>query len=311
MATTKIGFKIHGDYLTNLVRSFWVEGEPMKALEIMESGFPTVSPIHRMDVCLGKKKLVGVNDLTLVADDATEHNGLPLITLEEHYRRREAAIVEREADSVARAEMAEGMTEKIPSPWGLVEVPCSMLERNYSKGNGTPFQFRVDAGSDYDAALDRFERLFPDAVRDARTRTEMLMEERRQQDALRAAGVNPEQLKALQGNLYDVVGPALKPPPVDVEMNSLNGWLLPDGDYYPCRYFGHIALADALGATEGEAEKTWVKISNSEESPLGVQRGDIYPPPGGVTQAQLDAIFVWCERHGRKMPDNIVVRETR
>lgn len=304
MATTKIGFKIHGDYLTNLVRNVWVEGDPMKALAIMESAFPTMDPIRRMAVCLGKKKLVGVNELKLVDDDATTHNGEPLITLEEHYRRREAAIVEREADSVARAEMAEGMTEKIPSPWGLVEVPCSMLEPTYHKG-GPRYAFRVDKGSTHEVALARFERLFPQAVQDARVRTEMLMAERRQQDALRVAGVKPEAIETLMG------GPLSPPTPpaIDTEMDSLNGWLLPSGAYYPCPYFGHIALADNLGETEGEAEKTWVKISNSEESPLGVQRGDIYPPPGGVTQAQLDAIFVWCERHGRKMPDHLMVRE--
>lgn len=83
-----------------------------------------------------------------------------------------------------------------------------------------------------------------------------------------------------------------------VKQPYADGWLSPEGDYWPCRPQGHQELADYLsGSKSYDGEKIlegrgWIKVSTNKWYAI-----DIY-----VTQAQIDFVFDWCRVNDRKYP---------
>lgn len=67
-------FKVYGEFLTNLARNLWAEGECSKAIGLLSRGIVDFTEELALAVCTGRKKLVGVNDLRLVKDNATKDN---------------------------------------------------------------------------------------------------------------------------------------------------------------------------------------------------------------------------------------------
>jgi hypothetical protein len=91
------------------------------------------------------------------------------------------------------------------------------------------------------------------------------------------------------------------PPASSVEVNpqpkitSNNGWLSPDGTFYPCNYSGHNDLADELchGPTQIE-QLGWVKICCFKLlTDSGQPENTALPGTKPPTQAQIDRIFDW------------------
>lgn len=82
ISTTKAGslhFKVHGEFLTNLARNLWAEGQCSKAIRLLSHGIVDFTEELALAVCTGRKKLVGVNNLRLVKDNAKKDNrGLKL-----------------------------------------------------------------------------------------------------------------------------------------------------------------------------------------------------------------------------------------
>ena len=71
-----------------------------------------------------------------------------------------------------------------------------------------------------------------------------------------------------------------------------NGWVLPNGKFYPCDTpMLHIWLAERLGKTEKQAEDCgWVKLSTSV---AGIRVYSKQKP----SQKQLDVVFDWAQKH--------------
>lgn len=70
--TTKraLHFQIHGDGLTRIVRDLWLEGSRSKALTVLVTGLHGIDELQALDVCVGRKKLVGdVHGMSLADDD--------------------------------------------------------------------------------------------------------------------------------------------------------------------------------------------------------------------------------------------------
>lgn len=128
-------FVIEGDWLTDLVRSLWAdEGEPEKALKILNTAFPTMQDSDIMAIMIGEKKLIGDSSkgCDLVADGVTESkHGNPLSVASVISRFREK--LEDRNDWI---EMAVDRTTKIASPEGLVAIPTRRLKA-YKKGDIT------------------------------------------------------------------------------------------------------------------------------------------------------------------------------
>ncbi|MDD3487676.1 MAG: hypothetical protein PHF35_04885 [Candidatus Moranbacteria bacterium] len=94
-----------------------------------------------------------------------------------------------------------------------------------------------------------------------------------------------------------------------MEMESENGWILPNGRYIECRYNEHIECAEEeLGTTEKELEKTAVKVSCMPMSVwYGIFPGQEYKPNfltrrKKMTKAQLATIEKYCLRFRYRPP---------
>src|SRR5689334_24905207 len=81
-----------------------------------------------------------------------------------------------------------------------------------------------------------------------------------------------------------------------------NGWLSPEGRYFPVRAEGHSDAANAItnvkgyGNGEEKLEKlNWAKVSDNRW--LGGNLGKQL-----LTQKQIDFIFDWCQLNGKKYP---------
>jgi hypothetical protein len=78
---------------------------------------------------------------------------------------------------------------------------------------------------------------------------------------------------------------------------SANGWLLPNGKFYPCEnMMEHIWLADKLGKTEAQAEDLgWVKVGKGL---MGYHVLSKRPP----TQTQVNRLYEWIEVDHMRCP---------
>lgn len=82
-----------------------------------------------------------------------------------------------------------------------------------------------------------------------------------------------------------------------------DGWLSPEGDYWPCKPQGHLNLADYItNRDDYKGEKLlesrgWVKVSMNKWFGDGSLR---------LTQKQMDFIFDWCRLNGVKYPPECI-----
>jgi len=116
-----VSFSISGEWLTNQVRSLWAaEGEPLKALLVLRDGLPTMEEQDRLAILIGKKKLVGDNEVELVDDDATEIYGEPLSMDAVLQQQDNTAEVEQWKDLY---QIATYDVVRVASPIGMIEIP--------------------------------------------------------------------------------------------------------------------------------------------------------------------------------------------
>lgn len=91
--TQTLKFQVHGDFLTDLIRSLWVESDLYACTNILEaSGCPKE---YWLDVVTGKLTMTGINTLNLADDDATEKHTIPL-NIEDSVKRFEKAYVNQQ-----------------------------------------------------------------------------------------------------------------------------------------------------------------------------------------------------------------------
>lgn len=92
--------------------------------------------------------------------------------------------------------------------------------------------------------------------------------------------------------------PPTRPPPEhDKALASKNGWLSPDGKLYGCQYHEHDQLADSLGLQYSLAGiRGWVKLQTQTTISTWSE------PNSEATQAQIDVMFDWTQKHGGHMP---------
>lgn len=84
------------------------------------------------------------------------------------------------------------------------------------------------------------------------------------------------------------------------KFESTNGWVLPNGDFMECEFQGHNSLANKMGTTERELEKTAMKISQYGRDLTKSSRGlrgrpnFISPRESNLTKEQLDTLEEYC-----------------
>lgn len=296
MTTSILHFTIHGSFVTNFARSLWVEGEHEQALRVLRymDGLPEES-IHL--ILIGKKKLEGVDEFTLEDDNATEHDGCPLLSMEQILVKRKKDAAEVAYIEKARTSLVIGDTELVPSPFGQIELPRSWT---VGQTRRTP-AFRTIRMLDGETPADawkRVEDLLPDQVDKARraTETEKAYREKSRPDA--AAWL--QQAKDADNRV----------PRPDLALEGLHGLILPNGRFYSCGYGDHLALASNLNLGHWQTAEASVvhvsavcdRTSATMSTPMTELRKSDFMFPAKCTQKQVDTCFDWCVKHGRKMP---------
>lgn len=100
-------FSVTGEFITDISRNLWAEGEHAKAIKLLVDGVHEFTECMALEVVTGKKKLVGTNNFILVKDSATKDNrGLDLPqSVTDAFTRNRVALAEakREAQEIATA----------------------------------------------------------------------------------------------------------------------------------------------------------------------------------------------------------------
>jgi hypothetical protein len=273
----ELHFVIEGEFITDIARQMWgIEGNPDKGLSVLQSAFPSMPVEIMFAVLMGYKKLTGDSDIGIAVEE--DDQACEELTL--------ASSINKYRDTISKLEdrlqMAEGATEFLSSPHGLIEVPRRQTELVERKGGiGTMRALR----GDWDL-LDRIPW---------RTVTE-----KRREAKHFSADTELRRAEAIQD--YEPLAPRIPAPPPPgkkkIDADEENGWLAPDGTFFACFYGDHISLADRLGYdTPGVIEKLkWVKI----------QRGDAFSVhlemDKDLSQAQINVLFDWYVAKGGPMP---------
>lgn len=88
---------------------------------------------------------------------------------------------------------------------------------------------------------------------------------------------------------------------LDPDFNSDNAWVSPDGFFYACRYEHHNGLQFTLEKQKGIPdleEAGWIKVM---VSPV-LSDNWFWEDDTKLTQAQINVIYAWCEKHDRQLP---------
>lgn len=279
--TTKmktLHFSVSGDYVTNMVRELWADSNHEKALNILET-IEGLTEEQRYDILEGKLKLGGINDLTLEEDDATEIYGMPLLSVKEMFIRERQKLEkeqERVRDHLAVAAIINGDRDAYVicgSPWGRLEAPnhvAGPCNRGFW-GCLIPW--------------DDFEERFPELVHRAKNWLES-------ESKIKERYTLPSKPKEEKPVVFDK--------PELGNYKSPCGWLLPNGDYYPCMYGHHLYTLSCLDKDEKDVEKTWIKVQRSITG--SVDLVFYFCQLKKVTQRQMDFIWDYCQHHGLEYP---------
>lgn len=324
MKTTTVHFSICPTWFTNLLRTLWIENEYGKAFRIVDSAFPEMTIEDKIYLVTGKKKLVYAD-----CDDAEEksifnlsgddwkpsgaYTGMKVPTVADVFEQsqlfqnnkealqllREVSVLAHSAKGIKSRKGGMGFTAKgSPKGWinarDVVELICRVFPAPSSE-QWEDFWSKYGEEVGDIKGEDEFASL--ETMVSAITNSVTTQEKDQKELAARwspTTATNIDVYLAHERELSE--RPAPKP---DSTVSADDGWITPDGKFYPCGYMEHVWLADKLGKEEREAEKAgWVKISHGLEGKLYIHKGEREP-----TQKQLDTLFDWCQKHKVVLPD--------
>jgi len=283
-ATTEyLYFRVDFDGLTRQLRNFWAEGSYKKAIDYgLACG---LNKEHVEEVIRGKMKMIqdpkgkdGVDGM--LEDD----NWVPNLSLCQH--------------------------GKYPDPDDLYKMATESLENNdfIEKVQLSDLQ---DIGDEIRAAYERWDMEgarklwgivdnFPEDIRkqvdipyarriafDQEEVEDVMSGNKARREIMERAGI-----PSIETYINKQIEREDRPTPEPTtNLDWDNGWLLPNGKFYPCEggMMEHIWLADRLGKTENEAEKAgWIKLGKGL---LGIHICSFKKP----TKKQFNFLFDWSE----------------
>lgn len=266
-AERKLCFTVTGEFLTSISRKLWADdGEPEKAIGVLEAAFPGMSKETMFGVVTGSKKLTGDSNvgISVEADGVTKSdcgNDLSLERVLGRFRR----VLDEEKDW---REMATDQTAIVPSPKGPIKVPFGRTV--LSPKGGRRFKGEWSA----------LETVPHKVYSPVERRSDFFSDQ--------------TNLQRQRQGIAEAEKPALPEPERSITQDD--GWLAPDGKFYPCAYGEHNELAWRLDMYSREMEQLgWIKV----------QEGKFfwdYTRPFSPTQPQIDAVFDFCHAHGVRVP---------
>lgn len=340
METHEVHFRITGAFITEQARSFWnAEGEEDRAIRFLTESLPGLTDAQAIEICTGKAKLTGENNEVFLKTDNATHDqyGNPLRSLADSIARRKQEIAELKDD----LSVATGNGVYRGSPWGLIPLPPRInaaIRRGEIGWDHPYFQKRkilLESYRERNRQAGVFDRKYHKCTKCGGTGQITAMvgfkDQKHMIECPECRGFGnvrdsiDSQKKAKKtetepepGTIPDFDDEAVTPPPPpqpDPTLSVLNAWIDPKGTFYPCPAYGkHQEIAAAFGdKTSLQLEKEgWIKIQNSKEGwgAEGLSFEDVvwdidYQP----TQAQIDTVFGWCQKHNRKFPNRILAKE--
>ena len=287
METKIVHFSIEGEWLTDFIRQGWSEGRYEWTMETLKySGCPRE---YHNDVLRGKLKMVGVNELRLEADDW--HPDLSDCHLGTY----------PDPDDIF-AMASDGENYK--------KLYFQRLSMDYYTTKQRWDMYRLDR-----ADLQYYIRTFPEEF-------VLTLPERDREMWMVSTGKEEfrygDIAEQLQDNALEVAKLGMQVPTVDEfierermleekeqprpdrSCSSNWGWILPNGDFYPCLYWEHDWLVGTFDKTVGQAENEgWIRVGYSQVVGPYVNRGNDRP----ITQGQIDSVNVWCLEHELDIPE--------
>jgi len=305
-------FIIYGDFITEHARSLWAdEHTPEKAISFLRSSIVDLSTELIMSVLDGKKKFIGDSStgVNLVDDDAIETalgNPIAIESVLTASQKREEYLKDQLEYDSNRVTLVFSGTER---PHVGTLIPIRRLDEfNRGKVDLKDIPYRHVEGLEWAECWNaqskewdtRHER---DMYLDRRLeRNKDLPPEEEEYDDAYDSGIprmasTIERLSGGNPMLAQAAKVLLDPPEFDISkyedsITTNNGWLSPDGKFYPCEWFEHITLACTLGHDEKVLENFWVKLSKSET----------FPPERGLSQKQMDLLFDMYTKNDQKLP---------
>lgn len=308
MPLAKLHFSISGEFITGQARKFWQEAEYKKAFNLLGC-LIGITLEQQIAVVEGRKQFTGVNELDLVDDDWERPSNYPLFSEMLGYADGHAELRERR---VEEAKACLNRCARYALGFDFDE------ERDYRvQWNAAVHIMGEDAAiAALEEAKERLEDEASNAEKALRSREAWLTGSalvpsvekaafiaKFTMDAqMRMAGFEPSALPSTAAMLNRGYG---SEPGLDPMMESVNGWLLPNGRYYGCGSMEHAGLAhglindDTVEDPEKEAEKRgWIKLARSV---TGFHCLATKKP----TQKQRNRLFDYAQAHGRDYEEMI------
>lgn len=217
----------------------------------------------------------------------------------------------QELRSIEKRRMARQLYEKYPSKstWKDCEIPFCIDTHRTSKFGFHGEHYWINEELVKDFVIENF--YYPDAKFHRHDSNTKHRPELRHEQGLTSVYVEEEKsiplgMASMTGNVdaylkrerqLEALG---LPEPADPK-DSVNGYITPDGKYYPCEWMEHRWLAPIIVDELGVAEERLVKCAQSQLNPglIGVD-----PPLDSryPTDEQLLTVARWCIAHDVKMP---------
>jgi len=318
MNTMTVGFTISGDFITNHSRNLWTEGSYSKALDFLEC-IDGLTHEQRVDILAGKLKMIGANStLDLVEDEWKPGEDIDYPPFVEGMRRGDnwhelKELRENAAWKIAYEEWPyynysifdrkrtrySGILAKIAKHVGEQRAAQIMQTVQNEKmddwsGRKPPEPLvKTDEEKKESSVLSKSSTLDPIEMLYAQTQNQMMV------NAV-LAGQDPSSVPTVEAMMNRGSNLKIK---LDSKMESANGWLLPNGNYYGCGVMEHVGLAENLmehlkisvpdSNHERHAEDLgWIKISKSSTGFYIISKKK-------PTQKQQNKLWDYCQKHNR------------
>lgn len=320
-------FTVDPDGFTERVREFWTEGRTGFSLNLLVDGMGMTLD-QALSVAMGQKKLASedgtnfalVDDNTKITPAIQVHNMVELLNRLDKLEQESKKLSEiNRFRSIIYASSSSRVAKR--GPWSgrkIVGTPVGWIPPHYV----VDF-LATHLGEPSTEEWNEFWEEFGDEIRDEMDEvggTLLNLNPGESVAQARAAGVGPAKPRKSEAEYDEELAnqwskdtctnvdiylahqrqlERMPKPKPESSLKSEDGWIIPDGKFYPCRYMEHIWLADKIaGVEEKDAEKRgWIKISNAIGMGLHIYKGDREP-----TQRQLNTLFDWCEKHKHPLP---------
>lgn len=299
MSASVAHFSISGEFITEHSRNLWMERKFKKALDVLGCLIGSTRDQHEA-ILFGRSKLTGINDLSLEEDNWTTPDGYcasieMALQQGEHY----AELLRRREDDAwdwARENWMEtrGSSRERLRFFAYIE---SLVGKDKAEEIADAVMHeKATKGEDYfeEASAPKSARINP---------IDLAMHSLKQR--MENAGLDSSAMASTEAVMNRGYG---KAPQIDDKMQSINGWLLPDGRYYACGGMEHVGTA---------AELMRGKITDSQD-PEKIAEGlgwiKLVKSVTGFhclwqkkpTKKQLTKLFDYAQKHGRDYEEMIL-----